>query len=233
MDDRPSHPLERAANTERIEIADQLRAYADAIARGEAMPAEVVYADPAWRFKANKPDAPPGDPRHGRNPSRHYRTMPLPEICALPVKQVIAPNAMCGMWVTGPFLAAGLHVQVLRAWGFKPSSIMFSWVKLKKTAPGLFLDRLQDMHFGQGLTTRKNCEWIVLGVRGRSLRVAKNIPEVGLFPRMEHSRKPEEFRQRIEEYVGPGRVMLELFGRTAIANWTVLGDEVGKFRLAA
>lgn len=207
------------------EIAEQLRAY-------DGPPVELFYADPAWRFKANRPDAPRGDPAHGRNASRHYRTMPLEEICALPVREIVAPQAACFLWVTGPFLAIGAHVRVLKAWGFKPKAVAFTWVKLKKSAPGLFLDPSRDLHVGTGLTTRKNCEWVILGTRGKSLRISKKVPEVGMFPRMEHSRKPEEFRERIAEYVGPGRVMMELFARTAAPGWICLGDETDKFPAA-
>lgn len=205
-----------------VELADQLHAYA-------GPPVDVLYADPAWRFRANSPDRPRGDLRHGRNASAHYRVMSLPEICALPVKQILAPQATCALWITGPFMAIGAHVRVLKAWGFTPKAIMFTWVKLRKNAPGLFLDPKLDLHLGLGLTTRKNCEWVILGTRGKSMRVSKKVPEVGLFPRREHSRKPDEFRQRIEEYVGPGRTMLELFARVEHPGWIAMGDEVEKF----
>lgn len=205
-----------------LELADQLRDYA-------GPPIEVIACDPAWRFKANSTGAPQGDVKHGRNASRHYRTMSLAEIQALPVKPLIAPNSVCFMWITGPFLAIGAHVPILRAWGFKPSSIAFTWVKLRKRTPGLFLDKNLDLHKGLGLTTRKGAEFVVMGVRGKSLRQSRSVQEVGLYNLREHSRKPDEFRSRIEEYVGPGRVMVELFARAPALGWTVLGDETEKF----
>jgi N6-adenosine-specific RNA methylase IME4 len=190
---------------------------------------QILYADPAWKFRANSPEKPRGELAHGRNPSRHYRVMSLPEICALPVKPILAPQALCALWVTGPFLAIGAHVRVLKAWGFTPKAVMFTWVKLRKKAPGLFLDPKLDLHFGLGLTTRKNCEWVILGTRGKSMRISNKVPEVGLFPVREHSRKPDQFRDRIAEYVGPGKVMVELFARQSAPGWIAMGDETEKF----
>jgi N6-adenosine-specific RNA methylase IME4 len=199
-----------------VDIADQLRAY-------DGPPVQVLYADPAWKFTGGV-----GSPDH-RNASRHYPVMSLKAIEALPVMPLLAPQAVCFMWITGPFLAIGAHIRVMKAWGFKPKAVGFTWIKLKKSAPGLFLDPNLDLHLGLGLTTRKNAEFAMIGTRGKSMRQSRNVHEVGLFPRREHSRKPDEFRQRIEQYVGPGKVMVELFGRSAAPGWTVLGNETGKF----
>ena len=142
-----------------------------------------------------------GDGKMGRNAGFHYELMSLQQIRDLEVKQMIAPKA-----------------------------IGFTWVKLRKKSPGLFLDPNLDLHVGLGLTTRKNAEFCLIGSRGRSLRQSAKVHEVGLFPLMEHSRKPDQFRKRIEEYVGPGLRMAELFAREAPAGWDAFGNEVGKFK---
>lgn len=198
------------------DIAAQLAHYAGA-------DVEVLYADPAWHFKANSKAKP------GRNAMRHYNVMSLPEIAALPVKATLARDAVCFMWITGPFLVIGAHIAIMKAWGFRPTAMGFTWGKLKKNAPGLFMDAKADLHFGPGLTTRKNAEFCIIGKRGRSLRLSRSVAELGLFPVMEHSRKPLEFRDRIEEYVGPGRRMVELFARESGPNWVAIGDQLGKF----
>ncbi len=208
-----------------MDISEQLAAY-------DGPPVEVVYADPAWKFRANRTDLPPGDLRAGRNAAAHYKVMNLRDIIAMPVKRILAPQAVCFLWITGPFMAIGSHVQVLKGWGFEPKAIGFTWVKLRRKAPGLFLDPALDLHVGLGLTTRKNAEFCIIGARGKSMRQSRNVHEVGLFPVREHSRKPDEFRQRIEQYVGPGRVMLELFARQAAPNWMAMGNEVAKFHAA-
>jgi N6-adenosine-specific RNA methylase IME4 len=86
-----------------------------------------------------------------------------------------------------------------------------------------------DLFVGMGFTTRKNVELCLLARRGSARREARNVREVILSPVREHSRKPDEARARIETYVGPGKTMVELFGRTLATNWTVLGNEVEKF----
>lgn len=204
------------------DIAAQLAAYA-------GPPIEVFYADPPWKFRANRPNATPRDLAHGRNASRHYKVMPLADICALPVKQIAAKQSACVLWITGPFLAIGAHVRVLEAWGFKPKAVMFTWGKLRKNSPGLFFDPKADLHLGLGLTTRKNAEFAILGTRGKSMRISKSVPEFGLFPIREHSRKPDEYRDRLEAYFGPDRIKAELFARTAPPGWLAFGNEVGKF----
>lgn len=200
-----------------LDIADQLRAY-------DGPPIEVFYADPAWHFRANSAH------NMGRNAGRHYKLMGLDDICAMPVGEIAAAQSMCVLWITGPFMAIGAHVRVLKSWGFTPKAIMFTWIKLRKKAPGLFLDPKLDLHVGMGLTTRKNAEFAILGARGRSMRVSRSVHEVGLFPLREHSRKPDEFRARLEAYVGPGSLIkAELFARTAPPGWLAFGNEVGKF----
>lgn len=189
---------------------------------------QVVYSDPPWRFRAN--NANHWDSEKGRvGRMVPYQTMTLKDIAALEVKEMIAPQAVCFMWITGPFFVIGAHIPIMKAWGFKPKAIGFTWVKTRKKAGGLFLDPKTDLHIGLGLTTRKNAEFCIIGARGKSLRQSRKVHEIGMFPIMEHSRKPIEFRQRIEEYVGPGLNMVEMFSRESGPDWLALGNEVGKF----
>lgn len=179
-----------------------------------------VVADPAWRFKSNSVAKP------GRNPMRHYKCMSLGEIAALPVGDVVADDAALFLWITGPFLAIGAHIPIMKAWGFKPSGMGFVWIKLNLHAASLFFIK-SDLFFGGGFTTRKNAEFCLIGKRGRSVRRDAGVSEIIVEARREHSRKPEESYSRIERYSsGP---YLELFGRQERPNWIVRGDEVGKF----
>ena len=74
----------------------------------------VIVADPPWRFKSNSLANP------GRNALRHYDCMALPEITALPVTDVAAPDSVLFLWVPGPFLAIGAHLPIMRAWALNP-----------------------------------------------------------------------------------------------------------------
>jgi N6-adenosine-specific RNA methylase IME4 len=175
-----------------------------------------VHADVPARFRSNSEAKP------GRNAMRHYTCHPMAMIATLPVRDVVARDALLWFWTTGPLIAIGAHIPVMRAWGFKPTAMGFVWVKLNpKASSVLFTGR--DLFFGPGLTTRKNAEYVVLGWRGRPERLAKDVFEIILAPRREHSRKPVEVYRRIERYcVGP---RLDLFPRERREGWVVYGDQ--------
>lgn len=155
--------------------------------------------------------------------------MSIKDIAALPVGDVASPDAHLFLWVTGPVLEQAFGV--IKAWGFRYSGIAFTWVKFKKSYDPHQLRILPtadgDFHVGLGFTTRKNAEFCLLARRGNAKRIAKNIRELIIAPRREHSRKPDEVHPRIEQYAaGP---YLELFGRQQREGWTVRGDEADKF----
>jgi N6-adenosine-specific RNA methylase IME4 len=116
----------------------------------------VIVSDTPWRFKSNSAARP------GRNAMRHYACMTLDEIQALPVADVAAKDAALFLWVPSPFLVIGAHIPIMRAWGFEPTASGFVWIKTNGDG---------SLHFGGGYTTRKNAEFVVLGKRGRSVRV--------------------------------------------------------------
>ncbi len=187
-----------------------------------------ILVDPPWAFKSYAP--PSKNPQSRRDVDRHYQTMKLPEIKALPIKAFAAKTG-CHLFLcaTGPCLREAF--EVMDAWGFKYSTVAFTWVKFKRSFNSNQLRILPsadgDFHVGLGFTTRKNAEFVLLGRMGSAKRQSKKVRELILAPVREHSRKPEELRQRIEQYcVGP---YLELFGREERPNWTVRGDQVGKF----
>lgn len=208
-----------------MDITEQVRASAGA-------GYQVILADAAWRFKANRKASNFEELEDARAMNSRvvpYPTMTLKELEAMPVKGMIADQAICFFWITGPFLAIGAHIPILKAWGFKPKAMGFTWAKTRKNVSGPEINVDKDMHFGAGLTTRKNGEFCILASRGKSMRKNNSVRELGIYPVMEHSRKPVEFRQRIEQYVGPGLKMAELFSRQSGPGWDCFGNEVGKF----
>lgn len=189
--------------------------------RGQA---RVIAADPPWRFKSNSKASP------GRNAMRHYECMSMNDIIALPVAELAAPDAALKLWITGPLLAIGAHLPIMAAWGFKPSGMAYVWIKLNPKAASLFF-LSTDLAMGGGFTTRKNAEFCLIGKRGRSVRRDAGVHEVIIEPRRQHSRKPEQFYERVQKYAeGP---YVELFGRRERPGWTVWGNETTKFQSAA
>lgn len=184
-----------------------------------------IYADPAWEHYGNSKAKP------GRNPRRHYKTMKLPEIAAMPVRDYVADDCHLFMWITGPLFVTGAHLPIFEAWGFRPSSVAFVWVKnTKKSLQGNFFEALQQEHFrmGPGHTTRQNAEYCLLGRRGKPARCSASVRQVFAEPIREHSRKPDHFPGLIETYTGDVR-KAELFARTQRPNWDVWGNEINKF----
>jgi N6-adenosine-specific RNA methylase IME4 len=182
-------------------------------------PFGVFMADPPWKFVTRSAKG------LARSPDRHYPTMAIDEIKALPVGALAAKNSMLGLWTTGPHLE--LALQVMAAWGFAYSGFGFVWIKLNKGAPTLFVPQSHEIWMGLGYTTRKNAEVCLFGRRGHPKRLAKDVREVILSPRREHSRKPAEVIDRMQRlYPGP---YLEMFSREPREGWSSWGNDVHKF----
>lgn len=184
----------------------------------------VCVADPPWQFKSNSQANP------GRNAMRHYDCMSLKDIIALPVVDMVADDAALFLWITGPFLSIGAHIPIMEAWGFKPSGMGFVWIKLNQNAPKMLFNE-RDLATGGGFTTRKNAEFVLIGKRGRSVRESASVHEVIIERRRQHSRKPDKFYQRVEQYTRGPR--LELFARQSREGWDAWGDQIDHFESLA
>lgn len=193
---------------------------------------KAILADPPWHFRA-RTALTKTNWTSRRDAEKHYRVMGIDDICALPVGALASRDAHLFLCVTGPMLPKALRV--MEAWGFRYSGVAFTWVKLKRKFNPRQLRVLPtadgDFHFGLGLTTRKNAEYVLLGRRGSAKRQSKSVRELILAPVREHSRKPAEIKQRIEQYCdGP---YLELFSRESREGWTCWGDQAGLFEAPA
>ena len=73
--------------------------------------------------------------------------------------------------------------------------------------------------------SRSNSEVCILGTKGRPKRVSKAVPQVCDARIMEHSKKPDEIRERIVELCGD-LPRIELFARQRYEGWDCLGDEI-------
>ena len=152
--------------------------------------------------------------------------MDFTALAALPIKELAAPEGChLFLWTSGPFLPQAL--KLIEAWGFKFSTRAFTWLKTRRSwETG---DPLTEADFpvGLGLTTRAQSEIVLLARRGNCRRNSKNVRELILAPRREHSRKPDEFYRRVEAYCdGP---YVDLFARERRPGWHAYGDEVDKF----
>ena len=126
------------------------------------------------------------------------------------------------MWATYPMMREALFL--IDAWGFTYKSIAFQWVKQNRSGNGYF--------FGLGRWTRGNTEPCLLAVKGKPKRASNAVSQLIMSPIREHSRKPDEVRDRIVELLG-GLPRIELFAREAAPGWDCWGKEApinGVFR---
>lgn len=174
---------------------------------------DIIYADPPWKYSNNT----------GRGcAGRHYDTMSMEELKELPIADISNKNAVLLLWVTSPFLQDGLRL--MDAWGFSFKNVFFTWIKTTK-------DNRPKM--GIGNYTRQASEFCLLGVKGR-IRVSdwkrsNSVKQVIMARPREHSRKPDEAKEKINEFFVPTLTKIELFARETVEGWDVWGNETNKF----
>lgn len=169
----------------------------------------IIYADPPWQYKVYSRKG------TGRSAENHYHTMNISDIQSLPVAELAADDCILFLWVTFPCLLEGLAV--MQSWGFTYKTCGFNWVKKNKRADTFFM--------GLGFWTRSNSEICILGTKGRPKRASKAVLQVCDARIGEHSKKPDEIRERIVQLCGDVP-RIELFARERYAGWDCLGDAI-------
>lgn len=168
----------------------------------------VIYADPPWTYQDKA--------RSGkRGASQKYRCMDLSDLMQLPVKSIAAENCVLFMWHVAPMPTEAL--KVVEAWGFKLKTMKgFTWHKTTKNGKSFM---------GMGNWTRANTEDCLIAVRGNIKRVDASVRQFVEAPIREHSRKPDEVRDRIVQMMGDLE-RIELFARQQHEGWRCWGNEL-------
>jgi N6-adenosine-specific RNA methylase IME4 len=161
----------------------------------------VFYADPPWQYGNSQPDY-FGEQRD------HFPTMPLQEICAMPVAEHAEDDAVLFLWVTSPMLFESRAV--IEAWGFEYKG-HYVW------------DKIQHV---MGHYNSVRHELLLIAVRGSCQPdVRKLFDSVVTEERTGHSVKPEQFYEIIETNY-PHGARVELFQRgKARKGWHNFGFE--------
>ena len=155
-----------------------------------------ILVDPPWPLQGGE---------------KHYRTMSLARIMALPVGALAARDAHLWLWTTNALLPKAY--EVAEAWGFTVRSPL-TWVKFR-------------LGLGGRYQLRNATEQLLFCTRGRAPLGSRSQPTWFNAPVTEHSRKPAE-QFAIIERVSPGPY-LELFARRRPESnqpWAVWGDQV-------
>lgn len=189
-----------------------------------------ILADPPWRFgtwsergRDRCPDyVIPRSVQRQNRPERHYKTMAIDDIKALPVAGLAARDCCLFLWTTDSFLPLALEVGA--AWGFRFKTVGFYWMKTRSPTNPRPHCAARPFQMGTGYWTRANPEQCLLFTRGRPKRVSAAVEKLIVAQRREHSRKPDETHERIEQLVaGP---YLELFARRTRPGWVGWGDQL-------
>ena len=155
-----------------------------------------ILVDPPWPLQSGE---------------KHYRTMSLARIKALPVGALAARDAHLWLWTTNALLPKAY--EVAEAWGFTVRSPL-TWVKFR-------------LGLGGRYQLRNATEQLLFCTRGKAPLGSRSQPTWFNAPVTEHSRKPAE-QFAIIERVSPGPY-LELFARRRPESnqpWAVWGDQV-------
>ena len=155
-----------------------------------------ILVDPPWPLQSGE---------------KHYRTMSLARIKALPVGALAARDAHLWLWTTNALLPTAY--EVAEAWGFTVRSPL-TWVKFR-------------LGLGGRYQLRNATEQLLFCTRGRAPLGSRSQPTWFNAPVQEHSRKPAE-QFAIIERVSPGPY-LELFARRRPESnqpWATWGDQV-------
>lgn len=158
----------------------------------------------------------------GGGANRRYPTMKDDSLrdFAGKIKSIAAPNSVMFSWSVCPRLP--FCIEFLELWGFRYATVAFTWIKIDK----------QGKPLGRpGYYTASNAELVLLGVRGSMKPAVCLTNSVVLARPGEHSRKPEQVRQRIE-LMYPDTRKIEIFARPltplfpGLPGWEYYGNEM-------
>lgn len=161
---------------------------------------DVIVIDPPWPYGREY------DPEGSRiaNP---YPEMPLDEIQAIhiPAKN----DAVIFLWTTHQFLP--FSYELLKNWGFDYKATMV-WDKEK---------------IGMGAWLRMQCEFCLVGIKGKPTWENTTYRDILKEPRREHSRKPESFYEMVEKITLGHKI--DYFSRQNRLGWYSYGNDTEKF----
>ena len=162
---------------------------------------EIIVVDPPWPYGG-------GYDAEGRRVSSPYPEMSLEEI-----KNIELPSSedcVLWLWTTHKFLPEAFDI--LDTWDFEYKAALV-WDKQK---------------MGMGSWLRMQCEFCLLGIKGKPKWNLSNERDFISEARGEHSRKPNRFYEMVEKLC-IGR-KLDFFSRELRKNWDSYGIEVDKFK---
>lgn len=170
---------------------------------------DLINIDPPWPYELYS------EKGQAKSPMAHYKTMPLPEIAALPVGQWARGDCLLLCWGTFPLI--NKQIEIVEGWGFVYKTC-FVWHKVFASG---------ESAIGTGYRVRSMCEPIIVATIGRPRHTA--LPGLFKGERREHSRKPEKYFSVVEQCCPLLTFRADVFGRQSRPGWDIYGDESTKF----
>lgn len=166
----------------------------------------VVSVDPPWPYEGESEKVTTYDP-NGRRVANPYPEMSIESIKSIELP--VLDDSIVFLWTTHKFIKDAFDI--LQAWGFEYKATMV-WDKEK---------------IGMGAWLRMQCEFCLVGIKGKPYWENTSYRDIIREPRREHSRKPDAFFEMVEN-ITKGR-RLEYFSREKRNNWEVFGNDTDKF----
>ena len=169
-------------------------------------PYSTIVADPPWHYE-QRPVGGATAGTLGKAKPFPYSTMSVPQICALPVGDLAAPDSILWLWTTNRYLRDSFDV--VDAWGFTYKQTLV-WGK--------------NNPMPVGSVAPSGAEFLLAAKRGKPSLEWVWPSSVIVTPRptdRKHSVKPECFRDYIEGS-SPGPYV-ELFARAPRLGWDSWG----------
>ena len=167
---------------------------------------DVVSVDPPWNYEGQSKEITSFD-SIGRRVANPYPEMSTQEIKE--IKLPLMDDAIVFLWTTHKFLPDAF--EILKEWGLEYKATIV-WNKEK---------------IGMGAWFRMQCEFCLLGIKGKPYWDNTKHRDIVIEPRRQHSRKPDSFFDIVNE-ITLGR-KLEYFAREKRKGWDIFGNDINKF----
>jgi N6-adenosine-specific RNA methylase IME4 len=167
---------------------------------------DVISVDPPWPYEGESKNVTSFD-SVGRRVANPYPEMSIEDIKK--IEMPLMDDAVVLLWTTHRFLPDAFDI--LKEWGLDYKATLV-WNKEK---------------IGMGAWFRMQCEFCIVGVKGKPYWHNTTFRDILNEPRREHSRKPDSFFEMIES-ITLGR-RLEYFSREKRNGWEVFGNDINKF----
>ena len=167
---------------------------------------DVVSVDPPWPYEGESKNLTSYDSL-GRRVANPY-----PEMSIEQIKNIELPlmdNSVVLLWTTHKFLPDAF--EILKEWNLDYKATLV-WNKEK---------------IGMGVWFRMQCEFCLVGIKGKPYWENTTYRDIITESRREHSRKPDCFFEMIEKITMGNR--LEYFSREKREGWKVFGNDINKF----